>query len=408
MSSAEPSAWAHCEAKPASGEVRSHADLDKMSAEFASFGYPKQRFAESVKFLPVAFVSSNILGLYFIYMQYHCLPRYRAGDYPISSLIELIVFNTVTALLAMCYMWCILIHPGTIPDKDEDTAWEYVQQEQREIVAESGTANPQEWKRSGDRRQCKWCAKYKPDRCHHCRVCRMCILKMDHHCPWIYNCVGFKNHKYFFLLLFYSTVDCNIIVWTMMASVKDALDPDTPFMKMFLLLFGETLAGFLGVVVTAFFGFHIYLTLRSMTTIEFCEKSMKRSGYDANIYDRGPVGNIKAVLGENVFLWFLPCSPPPGRGTSFITEDMRLNRDMEVGRSVRRRAHQKAEPAEPKRRAARPQTSGGTGSAPGSVGHSEDESSVDDEQSPPDSHDKGGSVSEKPKNENTQGMQATP
>merc|ERR1719162_367166 len=110
----------------------------------------------------------------------------------------------------------------------------------------------------------------------------------------------------------------------MLDTVRDALEPRTPFLTMFLLLFGETLSAFLGFVVTAFFGFHIYLTLRAMTTIEFCEKSMKRSGYDANIYDRGPWGNLKSVLGENVALWLLPCSPPLGRDISFITEDMRL------------------------------------------------------------------------------------
>ncbi|KIM41877.1 hypothetical protein M413DRAFT_27435 [Hebeloma cylindrosporum] len=37
----------------------------------------------------------------------------------------------------------------------------------------------------------------KPYRAHHCRVCGTCVLKYDHHCPWIGQCVGARNHKFF-------------------------------------------------------------------------------------------------------------------------------------------------------------------------------------------------------------------
>ncbi|TFK36057.1 DHHC palmitoyltransferase-domain-containing protein [Crucibulum laeve] len=37
----------------------------------------------------------------------------------------------------------------------------------------------------------------KPYRTHHCSDCGTCILKYDHHCPWIGQCVGARNHKFF-------------------------------------------------------------------------------------------------------------------------------------------------------------------------------------------------------------------
>jgi palmitoyltransferase len=39
---------------------------------------------------------------------------------------------------------------------------------------------------------------------------------MDHHCPWINNCVGFWNRKYFLLLLIYVFISTYYIGITMM------------------------------------------------------------------------------------------------------------------------------------------------------------------------------------------------
>jgi len=304
--------------------------------ESGSTSFKHPRYSEPTKFLPVLFILCIIGILYTIYTVYHCLILMDNPLSKTSGQIQLILFNGATALLVSCYIRCILVHPGTIPD---DPSWEYAPQESQTA---SEVVSLQESKRSGDRRHCKWCSKYKPDRCHHCRVCRTCILRMDHHCPWIYNCVGFGNHKYFFLLLLYTTVVTHFIVWTMFPSLRHAVDSSTPFIRMFLLLFGWTLATFLAILVTAFFSFHIWLTCKAMTTIEFCEKSMKRTGYDTSIYDRSTLGNFQAVLGDNAFLWFLPVSPPTGTGLSFLTEETRLTKDS--GRALKKKAHQTRDP----------------------------------------------------------------
>ncbi|XP_026864242.2 palmitoyltransferase ZDHHC16A [Electrophorus electricus] len=55
---------------------------------------------------------------------------------------------------------------------------------------------------------CKKCVIPKPPRTHHCGICRTCVLKMDHHCPWLNNCVGHFNHRYFFFFCLYMTLGC--------------------------------------------------------------------------------------------------------------------------------------------------------------------------------------------------------
>jgi hypothetical protein len=278
---------------------------------------PPKRLEDPPKCLPVLFVVCVIITLYLIYVFWHCVPllqlekdqHLRDNMMVARGMYHLIIFIFFSTLLDICYIRSICTDPGEIPDSYK------CEGEPNQDLPPSGVF---ETKRSGERRSCKWCKKYKPDRCHHCRICHSCILKMDHHCPWIYNCVGFKNHKFFFLLLFYTFCCTQLIFWTMFDSMMKALDEDRDFYDMFILLFGETLTGFLAILVSAFWGFHIWLMLRAMSTIEFCEKQMKTSKQSyASIYDRGVYGNIQEVLGLNPLLWFVPVADYAGDGLQF-------------------------------------------------------------------------------------------
>mmetsp|Transcript_106587 Transcript_106587/g.340009 ORF Transcript_106587/g.340009 Transcript_106587/m.340009 type:complete len:373 (+) Transcript_106587:222-1340(+) len=306
---------------------------------------------DPLKMLPVLFVLATITSLYLMYVICHCLPMLQLlvpadmvdQDVYARGVIETCIFHVITFLLILSYVRCVLVHPGEVPNIEP---WLYTSQPHA-----SDLLHLKETKAGGERRHCKWCGKYKPDRCHHCRPCNTCILRMDHHCPWIYNCVGFHNYKYFFLLLFYTVCDTQFIVWTMAESMIRVVDESAPFAQMFFTLFGLTLALFLGSLATPFFGFHIWLTAMGLTTIEFCEKRLpkKSEGQTSgdcctdmmendSIWNLGCWGNMTAALGSNLLLWPFPISGPSGDGLTYQTSQNPYGgyREYEGGRGLKK------------------------------------------------------------------------
>ncbi|UZJ54960.1 hypothetical protein CBS101457_004280 [Exobasidium rhododendri] len=63
----------------------------------------------------------------------------------------------------------------------------------------------------------------KPERTHHCSVCNVCILKFDHHCPWLNQCVGLGNERYFVLFMVWLSTGCLVVMVTGWRVVGESL-----------------------------------------------------------------------------------------------------------------------------------------------------------------------------------------
>jgi palmitoyltransferase len=153
----------------------------------------------------------------------------------------------------------------------------YEEEVDREIVV------PPEWmqtsvtaKSTGKPRYCKKCQCVKPDRTHHCSTCGQCVLKMDHHCPWLATCVGLKNYKAFVLFLVYTSLFCwtcfAVSAWWVWEEFNDRVQTMQGLIVVNTILL-SVLGGIIGLVLTGFTGWHLYLVATGQTTIESLERT---------------------------------------------------------------------------------------------------------------------------------------
>uniref|UniRef100_A0A3P9MQH5 Palmitoyltransferase n=1 Tax=Oryzias latipes TaxID=8090 RepID=A0A3P9MQH5_ORYLA len=118
---------------------------------------------------------------------------------------------------------------------------------------------------------CYTCKIFRPPRASHCSICDNCVDRFDHHCPWVGNCVGKRNYRYFYLFtLSLSLLTIYIFAFDIVHVVMRSVD------KGFLNTLQETPGTVLEVLVCFFTlwsvvgltGFHTYLISLNQTTNE--------------------------------------------------------------------------------------------------------------------------------------------
>lgn len=235
-------------------------------------------------------------------------------------------------------------------------------------------------------RMCGICNAPKPPRAHHCSACQRCFLKMDHHCVWLDNCVGYGNYKFFFCLLFWATFMCGFIFGATLEVLIQQLVYDQLEGVSVVWLITTILSFALGLSTLMLLGYHSYLISRGMTTIEHMEISEEREDFkrrerirrreierglreaeataatttkvsddaqsSTNLlapvatrpsvvpvtskfiyqsYSEGFYTNWCNALGSNPLLWFIPINFPTGNGIRFRKEEATVARNAILG-----------------------------------------------------------------------------
>ncbi|KAL9916029.1 palmitoyltransferase ZDHHC15B isoform 1-T1 [Glossina fuscipes fuscipes] len=283
-----------------------------------------------LKWIPVLFILSIIVWSYYAYVVELCI---LAIDNTAEKVIFLLFYHIINTLFLWSYWKTIFTPAGTvpstwrIPEVEIERLLRIENQEQQKRLLEYIAKDYPVSNRtlSGSIRFCDKCKIIKPDRSHHCSVCGTCILKMDHHCPWVNNCVNFTNYKFFVLFLGYAllyclyvaltSLECFIRFWRSEFVEQGELGGS---MGRFHILFLFFVAFMFAISLISLFGYHVYLLLVNRTTLEaFRAPIFRIGGQDKNGYNLGKLANFQEVFGDDWKLWFLPVFTSQGDGLRY-------------------------------------------------------------------------------------------
>ena len=102
-----------------------------------------------------------------------------------------VVIGVALYVQTVCFMAATATtDPGILPhNRSMDKAEAEACAAEQRSVEVNGMQVPLKW--------CRTCRIWRPPRAAHCSECNVCVERFDHHCPWMGQCIGRRNYRFF-------------------------------------------------------------------------------------------------------------------------------------------------------------------------------------------------------------------